>query len=144
LKLIVCGHAGHGKDYVSERLANALNITYSSSTAFVASALNIMHLLEDKDSNRVRLYNAIRTYTQNDPSRLVRELFELYDIYCGLRSAEELKASKPLSSLVIWVHRPGFPPEGDSNKIIPEMCDITLINDYQVESRIARLASALR
>jgi hypothetical protein len=150
LKIIVCGHARHGKDYVSAKLATALGASYRSTTdemlREIAPRLGTTPeaILANKEHYRQALFDEIAEYTKDDPARLVRQVFERYDIYVGLRRREELLASRALADLIIWVYRPGYSPELGSCTITQHDCDIVLLNDENIDCKIARLSSLLK
>lgn len=51
-------------------------------------------------------YDLIADYCKNDPTKLAREIFAEYSIYCGCRNIKEIRAvieAKDMSTFVIWV-----------------------------------------
>jgi len=102
-KLIVVGHARHGKDTFCERLETFGYKWVSSSWAAGEIAVwphmkdqypDFQACFADRGNHRDFWFNAIRDYNTPDLSRLAREIFTTSDIYCGMRRKEELSACK--------------------------------------------------
>ena len=146
MKLLVTGYAEHGKDTVCEILAENFNLSFVSSSFFVAEKACRPRLAErgivydtleacyaDRGNHRAHWYDAITDYNTPDKARLGRELFAKYDIYCGLRNFDEFSAQRQqgLFDFSIWVdaiHR--MPPEHWSSiSIRREDCDFVLDNN---------------
>lgn len=119
-KLLVLGHARHGKDTVSELFATRFGLSFVSSSYFVAEravrpALELAGIsyssldacYADRVNHRAAWFNAIADYNSGDPAKLGRELFSEHDIYCGLRSLREFVALYRESAfdVCIWVDR---------------------------------------
>lgn len=113
-KLIVTGYARHGKDTVCEMLTE-YGYNFKSSSEFVGKKV-VYPVLKDKYNyqsweecykdrvnHRSEWFDLIAEYNAEDKGRLGRELFEEYDIYCGIRNEEELMALLPEELLLIWV-----------------------------------------
>ncbi len=113
-RLLVIGHARHGKDTVCEALVDRLDYTYTSSSWFAAERFIFEHIegyetvqecWDDRVNHRALWHDMIRHYNYPVLSRFASELYSEYDIYCGLRNREEyyaiLKDCKP--DHVIWV-----------------------------------------
>lgn len=146
-KLMVCGHGRHGKDTFCELMAP---LQFVSSSLFVAEHavypalrekyhyISLEECYNDRHSHRSEWFNLIAEYNRNDSARLARQLYESYDIYCGLRSADEFFAAQDerLFDLSIWVDASKrLPPEpSDSCTIRPEMCDFIIENNRNYAS----------
>ena len=113
-RLLVIGHARHGKDTVCEALVDRLGYTYTSSSWFAAEKFifenmegysSIQECWDDRVNHRALWHDMIRHYNFPVLSRFASELYSEYDIYCGLRNREEyyaiLKDCRP--DHVIWV-----------------------------------------
>lgn len=151
VKLLVVGHGRHGKDTVCEILSQHYHLTFQSSSMFCAQQFiydrmnadlgynysTFEECYADRHNKREIWYNMIRDYNKPDPTRLGREIFESYDIYCGLRNKAEFHALKNSSSYdyAIWVDRSDhLPPEDkNSNTIEPWMCDFVLDNNGSLD-----------
>jgi hypothetical protein len=149
MKLLVLGHARHGKDTVCEMLREKQGLKFVSSSMFVCERAVIPYLAErgitygstaeayeDRGNHRADWHNAIAEYNSADPARLGRELFSEYDIYCGLRSMLEFSAmySARLFDATLWVYRPQLALESkDSMKLTPNLADVHIHNDGSLE-----------
>ncbi len=125
MKLLVLGHARHGKDTSCDILRKLYGLTFVSSSYFVGEKAcrpylakrNIVYptmddCYTDRINHRAAWFDAIAEYNKYDPARLGRELFAQYDIYCGLRNFQEflaLKAEKAFD-LCLWIDRSGRTP----------------------------------
>ena len=115
MKILVLGHGRHGKDTVSELLSKSYGFTFSSSSYFCAERFifdeikdemgygDINQCYNDRHNHRQLWRELIEGYNENDPSRLAREMLEVYDTYCGMRSNREYQASKDLFDIILWV-----------------------------------------
>jgi dephospho-CoA kinase len=144
-KLLVIGHGRHGKDTVCEILRDEYGYTFESSSKF-CSKLFIYNDLKDKygyaneeecyadrHSHRAEWYNAICDYNVPDAATLGREMFDAYDIYCGLRNKREFFAMQNTGvfDYCIWVDRSNHLPSEskDSMSLEQWMADFTIDNN---------------
>ena len=149
LKLLVIGHGRHGKDTVCEILRDKYGYSFESSSQF-CSKLFIYNNLKDKygyaneeecyadrHNHRAEWYNAICDYNVPDPARLGREMFNAYDIYCGLRNKKEYHAMRntEVFDYAIWVDRSDYLPleSKDSMSLEQWMADYTIDNNGTLE-----------
>ena len=149
LKLLVIGHGRHGKDTVCEILRDKYGYSFESSSQF-CSKLFIYNDLKDKygyaneeecyadrHNHRAEWYNAICDYNVPDPARLGREMFNAYDIYCGLRNKKEYHAmcNTEVFDYAIWVDRSDYLPleSKDSMSLEQWMADYTIDNNGTLE-----------
>lgn len=129
-KILVLGHAHHGKDVFAYYLGKYWNIQYVSSSVaalnrFLLDILKERHgytsvqeAMLDRDNHRLEWFHEIEKYNTPDKARLVREVLEIHDMYIGLRSAEEYEAAKDLFDLVFWVDRSPIVPSDPTMKIL--------------------------
>ncbi len=148
-RILVIGHAGHGKDTVCEILRSEFGLTFVSSSMWCATNV-VMPAFEktgttyvsaeecfaDRVNHRAFWYNAITEYNSPDRGRLTREIFNAYDIYCGLRNGDELKAAKSLVNLTLWVDASKrVPPEDASSCTIdPSDADVIIDNNGDLQA----------
>lgn len=103
-KLMIIGHARHGKDTVGSILNLLYDLKFESSSHFVAERAvkpylarmgitysNSTAMYEDRVNHRAEWHKAIAVYNREDPAKLGMELFAQYDVYCGIRSRIELQ-----------------------------------------------------
>jgi hypothetical protein len=119
-KILVVGHAQHGKDTFAQLLAQNLGLRSPISSSQLACDLFLFEILrskygmayetpkiawEDRGHFRSLWFDEICLYNEKDPSRLCRQILEHSDIHTGIRSRAEYEASKHLFDLIIWVDR---------------------------------------
>ena len=160
--LMICGYARHGKDTVAELLADYANMTFESSSHFVAERLILPALADkygykdaeecyqDRMNHRSEWFDLICEYNKDDPARLSREIFKVHDMYVGIRNAKEFIAAREqgVCDLSIWVDASQrHPPEGqDSNTIKSSMCDLVIENNHPLDvlkAKVKRLAGVI-
>lgn len=160
-KLFILGLGRHGKDFACEILAENFGFKHISSSLFVCEKAvfptlskrygyaSIKEAYNDRHNHRDEWFDLISEYNKNDPSRLSMELFQQYDIYCGLRSADELEASRHLADIVIWIdatERLGVTEETDSITVTKDMADIIIENNgtkQQFEEKIKKFGELM-
>ena len=150
LKLLVIGHGRHGKDTVSEILCKELGLKYQSSSEFCAGHVMFPELSKkygyktseecyaDRHNHRQEWYEMISAYCGSDLARLGREIFQKFDIYCGLRNKREWSSMKNegVYDYCIWVDRSDHLESEDetSNTMQPWMADFVIDNNGTVEN----------
>lgn len=124
-KLLIIGHGRHGKDTVCEILKNKYNFNFESSSKFCSKKFIFDRLkekynyqseeecYEDRHNHRQEWFEMISAYCKPDASRLGREIFQEYDIYCGLRNKAEFHAMRNTGvfDYAIWVDRTDHLPQ---------------------------------
>lgn len=158
-RLMVLGHARHGKDSVCDILRDEYGLTFQSSSHFVAERAvrpylaargvhytNFAAMYADRVNRRSDWFDAIAAYNAEDPARLGRELFELFDIYCGLRNVEEFKRLKAdgVIDFTIWVDASKrLPFEPSSSMTLSSDCaDHIIDNNGPLEELRSKVADA--
>lgn len=162
-KVLVLGHARHGKDTVCEMLSRVYDLTFTSSSLFCAERV-IMPAVDkvwldwefkegdvpppgpyasaeacfaDRVNHRAFWYDTIRDFNRPDPTALAAAIYEENDVYCGLRHAAEYHAvfNAGLPDLVVWVDRSEHvAPEGrDSCSVEPWMAHHVIDNNGSLE-----------
>jgi len=149
LKLMIVGYGRHGKDTVCDIINREYNYTFQSSSMFCAELFiyetlrdkygytSIEQCYEDRHNHRSEWYNLISNYNAEDPTRLGKELYSRYDIYCGLRNSTEFHGLRNCGEFdyAIWVDRSKhLPPESsDSISIQPWMADYIIDNNGSLQ-----------
>ena len=144
-KIMVIGHARHGKDSVAEALTKYYDLTYESSSHFAAHEFifdkikdthgytTVQECMDDRVNHRQLWYDMIADYNRDDPARLGRELYRENDIYCGLRHKREFHSMKNqgVFDCVLWVDRSDHLPAEDktSMSLEPWMADFVIDNN---------------
>ncbi len=167
-RILVIGHAQHGKDTVCEMLHGRHGLHFTSSSQFCAEKViwpllqdpiratpfldsnsqdmrdewlkmsakdygSAQDCFEDRANHRTFWYEAIRDFNRGDPARLARAILEENDVYCGLRSADELAAVEKagLFDTIVWVDRSHhIGPESElSCTVTSDMADLHMDNN---------------
>ncbi len=160
-KILVIGHAGHGKDTVGEMMRDNYGLAFTSSSMFCAEHVmmpyfraeaaeasvtvsqvhmpyaNARECFEDRANHRRAWFEAIRDFNRPDASALGRAIFDENDVYVGLRSKAELNALRNSGEVdhVVWVDRSDHQqPEGrESCTVEPWMADYVVDNNGTLE-----------
>lgn len=161
MRLLICGHAQHGKDSVADLLCDFNAYTASSSSFFVIKKLEkqmckdlglstAAEVYEKRSLHRQYLYEIIRDYNSPDKARLSKEILNEHQIYVGMRDLEEFNASKHLYDLKVWVDASGrgVPLEPVTSFNIPkDEFDVIIENNGtydQLVYKVAKLANSLQ
>jgi hypothetical protein len=161
-KLLVIGHARHGKDTVCEILRDNYGFDFESSSRFCSKKFLFDKLkdkygykteeecYEDRHNHRSEWFDEICAYNVPDPSRLGREIALAHGVYCGLRNKKEFHALKSLEvyDFVLWVDRSDHLPLEPKTSMNLEqwMADFTIDNNGSLEelqANIKRLSTRL-
>lgn len=120
LKLMILGHARHGKDTVAEILRDNLGLNFISSSFAAAEKVmvpyfrsigieyaNLDECYADRVNHRAEWHEQIKAYNTPDSAKLAREIYSVADIYVGIRNPVEFEAIKAerLFNYAIWVDR---------------------------------------
>lgn len=153
--IVVTGYGECGKDTFCTFLEQSFGLSWVSSSRYAFDEFLFAKMVNEplfahitkmwqnpSDALRAALYEARRekqgyrdwyaeqiiAYNTPDPSRLGRGIFANYDIYNGIRNANELNALKQIGlvDLVIWIDRPLVPIEPVSSMTV-HPSDATII-----------------
>ena len=150
LKLMILGYARHGKDTVADILSTTLGLTKEDSSHFAGKQVMMPYFASkgvvypdwaacyaDRVNHRQEWFEQIKTYNTPDETRLAREIYEVSDIYVGIRRKEEFEAVKRegLFNYSIWVarHKHVAPEPTTSNTMTPAMADYIIDNNGTLE-----------
>jgi len=146
-KLLIIGHARHGKDTAAEILNQHFGLTFKSSsecaaenflfdimnTKYGKSYKSIGECFADRMNNRKAWYDEICLYNSVDKIRLAKEVLSKADMYVGMRSHAEIEECKKqkLFDLIIWIDASERLPleSSDSFDITKEDADIIITNN---------------
>jgi len=113
-KILVLGHARHGKDTVAEMICRMLNLTYRGSSELLAEEV-VFPLMKDRYetwqacfadrvNHREEWFNIVGNYCKLNKAAIADLVYERNDIYCGVRAIGELEAIiAKYDPIVIWV-----------------------------------------
>ncbi len=160
-KLLVIGHGRHGKDTVCEMLTE-YGFRFTSSSYFCAERVMLPYfrsrgiMYEDAqqcfddrhtDCNRAVWYDQIRAFNDPDETKLARAILEENDVYCGMRSADELVAciKADVFDAIIWVDRSEHEPPEDASSctVTRSMADLVLDNNGDLDDLRRNLETLL-
>lgn len=148
-KLIITGHARHGKDTVCEILRDSYGFKFESSSKIACELFlfdklkekynykTIEECFEDRVNHRKEWFNEIVKY--NKPLyRLGMYILGHNDIYCGLRNIYEINSIKKNLNhniYTIWVNADKRHPieSYESISITAEDCDFIIDNNGTIE-----------
>ncbi len=124
-RILVLGHARHGKDTVAAILTRDHGQRCASTSMAAAQVVrlamaeqgihydNIEACFSDRVNHRDMWFDTIADLNSPDPATLVRHMLEDHCVVVGLRSAREFEAAAPLFDVIWWVDASGrgVPPE---------------------------------
>lgn len=155
IKLMIMGHARHGKDTACEYLRDKYGLTFKSSSeaaceSIIYPALKDVHgyktteeCFNDRVNHRESWYALISNYCHHNPAVLSEIIFQDHDIYCGIRSKKEFDATESASlfDLSIWIDASKrLPAESeDSCTVTKEDADIIISNNGTLKQLYAAL-----
>jgi len=137
MKILIIGHARHGKDTMAEIVNETFGLTFKSSSQaaadiFIYEALKEKYgyqtpeeCFEDRVNHRAEWHDLICDYNLVDKAQLAKGILESSDMYVGMRSAVEIAECKNqnLFDWIIGVYDPRKPHES------PESFDIDLFKE---------------
>lgn len=147
-KLLIIGHARHGKDTAGDMLEARFGLSPMSSSVFAGRRAvwpfwgkhhypSFDAMFDDRVNHRETWSELIWEYNQNDPARLAREMIvnEGYDVYIGMRNADEFAAARPLFDAVLWIDASRRLPKEDNRHMTmtPSMADHIIDNNGPLE-----------
>jgi len=161
-KLLLIGHARHGKDSMAEILQENFGLKFKSSSQaaaeiFIYDALKEKYgyqtpeeCFEDRVNHRAEWHQLICEYNIHDKAKLAKGILEQADCYVGMRDYREIKEciNQNLFDLIIWVDASErLPLEGSTSfNIDKEDADIIIDNNgayEEFETRVIRLGEVL-
>lgn len=148
-KLLIIGHARHGKDTFAELLRDKLGLAFTSSSMFVGEECiwpawgkerypTFEAMFEDRVNYRKTWADLISAYNTPDKTRTAKTMLDRgYDMYVGMRRMDEFVAcaEAKLFDYVIWVDASKrLPPEGaESNEMVPGLAHLYVDNNGSLE-----------
>lgn len=115
-RILIIGHAQHGKDTVAEMLRDNYGLKFVSSSHFAIEKAvwpmvrdkgpwaSAEELYADRANHREMLFHAIRAYNLIPGPSLAEQMFANgFDCYVGMRSRKEFEGSRSSFHAVVWV-----------------------------------------
>lgn len=161
LRLFVAGYKRHGKDTVCELVRQHFGLAWAASSQMMTELAVLPHFRALRAAGRVEVpdypdaaacfadrgrwrgewYDAIQAFNTPDGARLARLIFAEHEVYCGIRSREELDACRAagLCDALVWVDASRrLPPEDAASCTIgPADADLVLDNNGTAEELAA-------
>jgi len=143
-RLLIIGHARHGKDTVAEMISEIMGLKFTSSSVFVGYEAiwpmwgkerypSFEAMFDDRVNHRALWFNLISAYNTPDKARTGRTMLERgYNMYVGMRNADEYKAciDAGLFDEVIWVDRSKLlPPEPSDSMTLDDSMATMIVNN---------------
>ena len=138
MKIIICGHGGHGKT----TLARHLGLPYTDSTKIALEAIiwaswglmeydTMSDCYEDRRNQRARWQRTIAEFNHKDRARFGRLVFGYCNIYAGCRDQCEFNAMKAANAfdVSIFVDASERLPLEQGMTVTPDMCGIVVGNN---------------
>lgn len=145
MKLLILGHARHGKDTVAHFLKLHYGLVSQSSSMkaceiFLFDELkkkydyqDVNECFKDRINHRSEWYELITEYNKEDKARLAKEILTASDMYVGMRDDEEFKECKKqgVFDFVLGVYNPRLEEENSDSFNIDfwSVCDFIIPNN---------------
>jgi len=155
LKILIIGHARHGKDTSAEIIKELFDYSFESSSIAAARIFlydklkdkygygNFIECFEDRVNRRTEWYDEIKAFNSEDPSKLAKEILKESDMYVGMRSNTEIIncVDTGVFNLVIGIYDYRKPLESSDSFDINlwEREDIIIPNSQGIEELRNRL-----
>ena len=148
---MILGYARHGKDTVADILVKSFGLKKGDSSRFAGKQVMLPYFesigihyadfeecYKDRVNHRQEWFEQIAAYNTPDNARLAREIYQVSDMYVGMRRKEEFDAVKNarLFDYAIWVDatKRGIPVEPfTSNTMNPSMAGYVIDNSGTLE-----------
>lgn len=160
MKILILGHARHGKDQFAEFLGIPLiSSSMAALDVFLFERLqqymeerglgqyrDVNHAFEDRVNEREFWFNNITEYNREDPTKLARGILSKCDCYVGMRNIIEYEACMKagLFDEVFWVDAiKRKPPESHQSFNIPYDSSMTWIDNNGTLEDLKDLAESV-
>lgn len=128
-KILLIGHAQHGKDTAAEMLREMYGLEFESSSIaaskiFLYDALKEKYgytspeeCFQDRVNHRSEWYDLICEFNKNDKARLAKEILKTSNVYVGMRDNQEIEEclKQGIFSYVIGIYNPNKPLEPETS-----------------------------
>ena len=145
-RVLVLGNSGSGKTTAAEIIAEMLDSPpprncsdfiiedYACSIASTPmKKLNLAKkILANKNEYRQELFKYGLARQKTDPAYPVSEAVRHTDVVTGVRTLENLNASKNLFDLILWINRIAT-SAGSTDKLKPEHADVVIDNNGSIK-----------
>lgn len=161
-KILIIGHAQHGKDTTAELIQGLYGYLFESSSVAAARIFlfdvlkekygygSFWECFNDRVNKRAEWHDAICDYNKDDKARLAKDILTDSNMYVGMRSNAEVEEClrQGIFDLVIAVYDPRKPEEHKSSFSIDiwKKADFVIPNSEgiaELAQRIKKLAPML-
>ena len=159
-KLMIVGHANHGKDTAAAIFSEKYNMVANSSSAFLCDHLvypalkekynysSAKECFDDRSNHRAEWFDLISAHNSTDLTKLTKAIFKENDIYIGIRNKREFLAAKKagLFDYSLWVDaskRLKTKEDKTSNEISYDMTDFFLDNNATIDNLAKEIDAAM-
>ena len=162
MKILIIGHARHGKDTVAEMIEEEFGLSFLSSSMacaeiFIYNELKVKYgyesfeeCFEDRMNHREEWYNMICDYNKDDAARLAKAITSKNDMYVGMRDDREINKSRKdgVFDYIIGVFDPRKPlePKESFNIDLWKQSDVIIPNAQgldELRTRIIKVMSPM-
>lgn len=160
LKILILGHARHGKDTVADMLLAKFGMERADSSRRAAEIFLFEKLspkygykcleeaYQDRVNHRAEWFNEIAEYNTPDKTRLARDILASSDVYVGMRSRTEVDAciAANIFDSIWWVDASKRLPLEDASSfdIDFSVADIILDNNADEDELSETVDTAMR
>lgn len=151
MKVLICGGDGSGKDTVARIISGGR--PYVSATRHLLDVIvwpkwGVFSGFIDKEEcynnrhlHRKKWLELANYYCYGDQARLLREVFKVSDIYCGLRNIDQFIIGKRqgIFDVSIYVDSSDRRVSSEGCDISASMCDIVVRNNYGIKDLERRI-----
>lgn len=161
-RLLIIGHAQHGKDTVAEMIEELFDYSFKSSSIaaseiFLYEALkdkygyaNPIECFKDRVNHRKEWHDLICEYNREDKARLAKVILSKVDIYVGMRSNVEVEECQHQGLfdyiLGVYDYRKSEEHKGSFDINLWEKSDLIIPNSqglYELKERVRKLKPLL-
>ena len=157
-KILILGHARHGKDTVARMLADELCWDYLPTSVYILDSLvygkvqkakgydSVAEAYKNRDEDRVLWKLIIDTYTKGEPTKLIKDVLKRSDVYIGLRNSIQLKEAikENLFDIIIGVFSPKLPLEETNEIDVFDHSDFIIYNNGTYEELSQKVIRAAK
>lgn len=156
MRILLIGHARHGKDTVAALLSQHYGLAFESSSGFVGREFvypwmkeagygykSFEECFEDRVNHRRTWFKLIRHYAGESGTKVAESILEKNDLYVGMRNRFEFEACKKagLFDTVVFIDAARrLPPESEeSMELGKEDADYILDNNGSEEDLLVQV-----
>lgn len=148
-KMLIVGHARHGKDTVAAMIQELTGAKFKSSSIAAAEIFlydklkdkygykTFVDCFNDRVNHRAEWHEEIKNFNKHDKARLAKIIMEDNDIYVGMRDKDEINKciEDKIFDVIIGVFNPRLElePSSSFNFEFKEVCDYIIQNRGTLE-----------